>query len=346
MSSPYPWYYGFRWLLDYFSPSTSNPTDLVPLPREGRLSDASTVLRVAFLGDLMCMQNDRIPDVDPVVRDALAGADLVFVNCEAPVMFEEVRPYARYVGHFAMAEDFLFGLLDRLGVPAERAVLSIANNHIADQGEDGLRSSVERIERRGAVAVGALLDADDPPYRIVERSGRRVGVIAWSHWLNSEQRLSGTPNIVRTPAVEAYDWSTVRAEVDHLVATPHWEYEFRHFPRQSTRDLARRLTSAGVDVIAGHHPHVLMPLERFGDRLCAYSLGNLNGPALERVGWPVRLGGVLVVELGEAAPVAWRLVPFAQRRGADLAADLVAVDAVEGMRERLEVVFPGAKRAP
>lgn len=340
MSSPYPWYYGFRWLFDYFNPSTKNPTDLAPLPLEGRISDAPPVLRVAFLGDLMCMQNDRIPEVDPVVVEALAGADLVFANCEAPVMFEASRAYARYVGHFAMAEEFLFGFLDRLGVPADRAVLSIANNHIADQGEDGLRASVERIERHGAIAAGALLETDSKPYLVVERAGRRVGVIAWSQWLNSEQRLPhAAPNIVRTPAVEAFDWAALRRDVDHLIATPHWEYEFRHFPRQSTRDFARRLTEAGVDVIVGHHPHVLMPLERFGDRLCLYSIGNLNGPALERVGWPVRLGGVFVVELGETAPVAWRFVPFAQRRGEDLAVDIVPVDGVEGMADRLRLVW-------
>ncbi len=344
MSSPYPWYYGFRWLLDYFNPSTQNPTDLVPLPRSAQLGDEPVELTLAFLGDLMCMQNDRIPEVPSVVQDALRGADLVFANCEAPVMFEELRPYARYVGHFAMAEAFLFGFLERLGVPADKAVLSIANNHIADQGVDGLVQSIERIEKHGAVAVGALTDAGAAPYRVVERAGKRIGVVAWSQWLNSEQRLPGFPNIVRTRDVEAFDFAELRASVDVLVATPHWEYEFRHFPRASTRAFAGRLAASGFDLIVGHHPHVLMPLERFGDRLCLYSLGNLNGPALERVGWPVRLGGVFVVELGASGPVSYRLVPFAQRRQPSLDADLVPLEEADPqLRERLGVVFPEAR---
>ena len=312
MSSPYPWHYNLRWLLDYFSPSTKNPTDLVPEPRAATWSDAPRALRLAFLGDLMCLQNDRLPEIADEVRAVTADADVVFVNCEAPVIFAESRSFARYVGHFAMAEEFLFGLLERLGVTPERAVLSIANNHIADQGPEGIADSVARIEKHGAVAVGARLSEDAAPMRVVERSGVKLGVVAWSHWLNSGHRLERVPNIFRTEAIDSYDWTGARSEVDLMVAFPHWELEFRHFPRAETRARASALASAGFDVIAGHHPHVLMPIERFGETLCMYSLGNLDGPALRRVGWPVRLGGILTVDVAKSAVLGYALHPFVQ----------------------------------
>lgn len=341
MSSPYPWYYNLRWLLDYFSPSTKNATDLVPLPRAARWSDAEPTARLAFAGDLMCLQHDRLPKIDERIRAVTEGVDLFFVNCEAPVIFEASRSFARYVGHFAMAEEFLFGFLERLGVTPDRAVLSIANNHIADQGPEGLADSVERIEKHGAVAVGARLTADADPTRVVERNGLSIGVVGWSHWLNSGHRLGEYPNIFRTEHVEAHDWASARDAVDLLVGFPHWEYEFRHFPHAATRERAKTLASNGFDLIVGHHPHVLMPLERHGDGLCAYSLGNLDGPALKRVGWPVRLGGILTVDVTKSGIAGYELHPFVQT---EPEVEHIRIEPLSAdhprMTERLEIVMP------
>lgn len=339
MSSPYPWYYNLRWLFDYFAPSTKNATQLVPAPRALRMHDEPAALRIAFLGDLMCMQNDRIPDVAPAIRAVLEDVDLVVANCEAPLMFEASRPFARYVGHFAMAEEFLFGFLDRLGVPADKAVLSVANNHIADQGVEGLAQSIDRIRRNGAVPIGARTDEGASPVVVVERSGLRIGFAAWTNWLNSEQRLPDFPNVFRTPHVVGR--SDLRGDVDLLIGSPHWEFEFRHFPRAATREAAAALADAGFDVVVGHHPHVLQPIERFGDRLCLYSIGNLNGPALERVGWPVRLGGIFVVDVGARGPVGWTLHPFVQRRLDGLHVELIELEEADhAMRERFDLVAP------
>ena len=54
----------------------------------------------------------------------------------------------------------------------------------------------------------------------------------------------------------------------------HWGVEYVHEPVASQKEIASYLSSLGVDVIIGHHPHVIEPIEYIGDTLVIYSLGN------------------------------------------------------------------------
>jgi poly-gamma-glutamate synthesis protein (capsule biosynthesis protein) len=69
-----------------------------------------------------------------------------------------------------------------------------------------------------------------------------------------------------------------RRQADLVVVSVHWGNEYQHLPTKRQRDIARALVDAGCDVILGHHPHVLQPVELMeadGRRaLVAYSLGN------------------------------------------------------------------------
>jgi poly-gamma-glutamate synthesis protein (capsule biosynthesis protein) len=310
VSSPYPWYYNLRWIFDYVRPSLTNFDAIVPGPRRGEIAGGTASARVVFFGDLMCNQGDRVPEFSASVRAICSRADLVVGNCEAPILFDDLRPYARYYAHFAMASAYLERVLEAAAIAPSKAVLSIANNHIADQGAEGLRGSIERLDRMGAIAVGHK----SRTIAKIEVGGLRIGLLAWSHWLNSGRRLDDRSGIWRTEDLATIDLAAERRTVDVLIGTPHWEYEFRHFPAKSTRALARSLLEGAFDLIVGHHPHVVQPVERIGERrLVAYSLGNLVGPSLRRVGWPVRLGALLEVELSKSGLVRYTVHPIAQR---------------------------------
>ena len=113
---------------------------------------------------------------------------------------------------------------------------------------------------------------------------------------------------------------------DLLCALPHWDWEFRHFPRRETRALALRLAQAGAGLIVGGHAHVVQPLERIGDTLVAYGLGDFLGTAFARQPWPGRIGSVLAVDIGldgnaRGRMAAYRCHPFFRLR--------------DGRRERL-----------
>ena len=54
----------------------------------------------------------------------------------------------------------------------------------------------------------------------------------------------------------------------------HWGNEYTNEPTNSQREIAEYLSSIGVDLIIGTHPHVVQPIEYINDTLVIYSLGN------------------------------------------------------------------------
>ena len=124
------------------------------------------------------------------------------------------------------------------------------------------------------------------------------------------------------------------AGADLVCAVPHWDWEFRHFPRPETRAWARRLAELGVGLVAGHHAHVVQPVERIGETLVAYGLGDFLGTAFARQPWPGRIGAILVVDVStdlatRGRVAGYRMVPFMRLREGDRER-LVPLDKVAG----------------
>jgi poly-gamma-glutamate synthesis protein (capsule biosynthesis protein) len=63
-------------------------------------------------------------------------------------------------------------------------------------------------------------------------------------------------------------------KVDFTVVVLHWGVEYKHSVIARERRLIRLLEKAGCDLFIGHHPHVLRGIQRYGDMVAFYSLGN------------------------------------------------------------------------
>jgi poly-gamma-glutamate synthesis protein (capsule biosynthesis protein) len=146
-------------------------------------------------------------------------------------------------------------------------------------------------------------------------------------------------------------WRATAPKADLVCAVPHWDFEFRHFPRNETRALARRLAEEGAGLVVGGHAHVVQPVERFSDALVAYGLGDFLGTALPWSLWPLRIGAMLAVEVSTDAATrgkiaAYRIVPFLRERQGRHER-LVSLEAAQGsvtesVRRRLEQIFRAA----
>ncbi len=345
MRSPYPWHYTLRWLYYYLNPSIKNHLALDVAPRAKELLPANArTASFVFFGDLMCTHHDRVPAIGPEITAIFERADFVAGNLEAPLIFEAARPDATYFGHFAMARDFLRDFLTALHLDPAKLSLTLANNHVLDRGPEGVASTVKHLRELGVTPMG--VDA----VGIIERAGLRAGFAGWTHWMNDEtHRKHGL--VRRQSEVEREDWKALkhRERLDVLVGSPHWEYEWQHFPRAESQALAKKLFAGGFDAIVGHHPHVLQPLEMIDDRLCVYSMGNLNGPPKKRAGWPVKLIALFEMRVFAEGPNKGRiqsyvLHPFAQE--ITPLGEVVRLMTLEDagplaplMRERLELIY-------
>ena len=70
------------------------------------------------------------------------------------------------------------------------------------------------------------------------------------------------------------DIEKVKDQVDVILVSMHWGVEDTNTPTESQRQIADYLSSLGVNMIIGHHPHVVQPVEYVNDTLVIYSLGN------------------------------------------------------------------------
>lgn len=204
------------------------------------------------------------------VREELSRADLAVVNLECPLTTRGLRAAKPFSFR---AEPERAGALARAGVD----VVTLANNHTLDYGRTALLDTVAAVERAGMLAVGAGRDrAAALRPRIVERNGLRIAFLGYCDLF-----IEGTTPRADAPGVASGDRDALvaaiaaaRKDADAVVVLVHWGTEYRARPTESQRAFADRMLEAGATAIFGAHPHVLQPVERRGDAVVAWSLGN------------------------------------------------------------------------
>ena len=315
----FPPRYVVSWPFRLVWPSLRGGEGLDRAPLRAKIDDGAgkPAARIVVLGDLGATPNARPLACDPTLRELIASADLVVANCEGPVMRRPRNLATRSGLRHAIEPDHLAGLLAALGVETERLVLGLANNHILDQGTVGLAETLAHLKAMGVRSVGAGM-AGPVPTLTVSAGLVDITLVAFTRWRNGGD-AAYRRHVALQDALEPDDWRVVREEAARGGLTcvlPHWDWEFRHFPRPQTRRLARELAGKGATLIVGSHPHVLQPLERVDDALIAYGIGDLAGCLHERQPWPTRLSGMLSVDVDRAGRLlGYELTPVVRLRG-------------------------------
>ena len=217
----------------------------------------------------------------PEVKDEIAGADIAFINQETLMAGEEYG----YTGYpqFNSPRDLAVDLLN-----TGFDVVNLANNHMYDKGAAGLRATLDYWHTLDCTVIGAYYDeADYNSIRIVERDGVRIAFLSYfygtnTHYKNTPRNVPGTDMIFPNLWEEDIRRQTAAAEelADFTVVSVHWGEDSVQAVTDDQKHFAKLFADCGVDVIVGHHPHLIQPVEwiegKDGNRcLCAYSLGNL-----------------------------------------------------------------------
>jgi len=210
------------------------------------------------------------------VAPIIQWADLGFVNLEFPVAPKTGKSPKPFVFN---AKPEALAALARAGF----TVFNLANNHMFDQGTKGLAETCLYMDSLELGFVGAgrwAAEAQRP--LIIEKDEVRVAFLAYTTVLN----VGGNSDDPSRPRVNMFDQATakedisrIRDSVDFIVVSLHWGAEYVNEPSAQQKAIAHGLCDAGADVILGHHPHVLGPVEEYAaadGRACviAYSLGN------------------------------------------------------------------------
>lgn len=242
-------------------------------------------ISIAAVGDIMMASpfpnESRMPPNDGVdllkdVTPILSAADIAFGNLEGPIVdggtSAKCRPNS--------TRCFAFRTPTRYGKYLKAAgfdVMSVANNHAGDFGEEGRVSTQRVLDEQGIKYAGSL----QPPATIAyfTARGKRIAFVAFGHnnGMPNVNDLEGARRLV-TEAGKKADIVMVSfhggAEGTSQQRVPNRSEIFLGENRGNLPAFARTVVDAGADIVLGHGPHVMRGMEIYKDRLIAYSLGN------------------------------------------------------------------------
>ena len=221
---------------------------------------------------------NRLPDDDAAgflepVTHWLKSADLAFGNLEG-VLADSAKPAKECSNPNAC---YLFRSPTRY---AERFLaagfdgLSLANNHARDFGEEGRSETMAALAARGIVHSGRTGD-----FATLRWEGLDIAFLAFAVTRNSnlvhDYRVAEE---IVTDQASRHDVVIVSfhggAEGQGAERLPFAEEWYFGEPRGDVVRFARSMVDAGADFVFGHGPHVVRAMERYKNRLIAYSLGN------------------------------------------------------------------------
>lgn len=157
-------------------------------------------------------------------------------------------------------------------------LVSLATNHSLDYGARGLNSSLEYWgKQEGVIAAGSYESEEsrNTP-RIMEKNGITYTLLSYSTLTNGLTIPYGKEYLFNLYSDEKAkeDIERVRDKVDVVMVAMHWGAEYTHTPTYEEKKIANYLSSLGVDIVIGTHPHVIQPIDFIGDTMVIYSLGN------------------------------------------------------------------------
>jgi poly-gamma-glutamate capsule biosynthesis protein CapA/YwtB (metallophosphatase superfamily) len=176
-----------------------------------------------------------------------------------------------------------------------------------DQGAQGVAATLAVMDRAGLRHAGlARNPSEASQHTILAVRGLRIGLLSYTYGLNSGPLPPGQRWLVKTiePGRILTDAQAARrAGARFVVVLLHWGQEFRTIPTPAQRDLARRLLAAPeVDLMLGHHAHVVQPIQRVGPKWVAFGMGNSLSNQTASCCAPGAQDGVLVkVTIAERA---------------------------------------------
>jgi poly-gamma-glutamate synthesis protein (capsule biosynthesis protein) len=209
------------------------------------------------------------------IAPIVSAADLAICHLETPVA-PAGGPFSGYPA-FAVQPEIV-GALAGAGYD----LCSTASNHSLDDGVDGVVRTLDALDAAGLAHTGTYRSqAESEQPRIVDVGGIRVGHVAATFSLNGVAVPASAPYAVDTfdvPDVSGVLAGAARARAagaEVVVVSIHCCAEYDHEPTAAQEQaVAALLASPDVDLVLGHHAHVVQPFAQVQGKWAAYGLGN------------------------------------------------------------------------
>ena len=204
------------------------------------------------------------------IKPIIQKYDLAFINQET-IIGGKALGYSSYPR---------FNTPDQIGdtlIDVGFDIFNLANNHTLDKGEAGMIYSLSYWAGKNVTTVGMNSSFEErDTIKTYEKNGITYAILGYTTVTNGLRVPAGKEyylNVYDSERV-AQDVAKVRNLVDVVMVSMHYGSEYTHTPTFEQTEIANYLASLDVDVVIGHHPHVIQPITYINDTLVIYSLGN------------------------------------------------------------------------
>lgn len=214
----------------------------------------------------------------------LKNADYRILNLEVPLT-DKKDPIKKCGPNLIATSDCVKGLKS-LGLD----LLTLANNHIFDQGTSGLESTVSVLDREGICHVGAaanLNDATKPFFFTIQRKKYGVYACAEHEFSIATTELPGANpfNPLESPA----HISRIKEQCDFVIVLYHGGKEHYRYPSPQLQAVCRRFIESGADLVVCQHSHCIGCEEIYQQGTIVYGQGNFLFDGQDNEFWKTSL---------------------------------------------------------
>ena len=236
------------------------------------------------------------------IRSLVKKADFAIINQETLLAGKD----------FGFSGYPLFNTPQNLGRALANTGFNVVNhatNHIMDKGEKAVLATLDFWDTIPEVTILGIHRSKEQRAmpKLLSKNNITVGFLSYTYGTNGIRVPADKPYLVSLINTEimSEEIDSLRPLCDFLVVLMHWGEEYRHDYSKSQENLASFLAEHLVDLVIGHHPHVIQPIEYIGrpdgkETLCFYSLGNLISAQARN---PTMLGAMAYIRIKkESAP--------------------------------------------
>jgi poly-gamma-glutamate capsule biosynthesis protein CapA/YwtB (metallophosphatase superfamily) len=232
-------------------------------------------VKIGLVGDIMWIRDNWSSFVDEAVLEEMQRSDLWIGNLETLIDKDtKVRSFLPDYLKYNSDSSLLTSFMRKDQSPLFKFI-SLANNHILDEGDNGTTATLEFLDRHNILSSGISRNKNDKLYVTFVVNNIKIGFYAASWGVNDLAKLEKSElklNILKgiAPIGKGQpDLSEVKSVlkemesegVDFKIISLHWGAEYEMYPDVQQIIIAREIVSGGADLILGHHPHVIQPFE-------------------------------------------------------------------------------------
>lgn len=216
-------------------------------------------------------KNNNKYDFKPMLEDIkpiIEKHDLAFYNQETILGGTEIglSTYPCFNSPYEVGDAF---------IDAGFNIVSLANNHTLDRGVKAITNSRNYWNKKDVLVSGSATSKEERNnIEVKEINNIKYTMLAYTTTTNGiKAKHDYHVNIYNKEQVKK-DIELMKDKTDIILVSMHWGEEYNHNITNKQKAIATYLSSLGVDIIIGHHPHVVEPIEYINNTLVIYSLGN------------------------------------------------------------------------